>query len=55
MPALVNFLKIDQQIGLEFGTVLVYTCSKNCWEEDSDLYRTENVFLQTDPDQNLFD
>lgn len=55
MPALVNFLKIDNQIALEFGTVFVYTCSKNCWQESTDLYRLENVFLQTDPDQNLFD
>lgn len=56
MPALVNFLKIDNQTALEFGTVIVYTCSKNCWQDSSDeLYRLENVFLQTDPDQNLFD
>ncbi|CAF1302722.1 unnamed protein product [Adineta steineri] len=55
MPALVNFLKIDNQIGLEFGTVFVYTCSANCWDEKNDLYRVENVFVQADPDQNLFD
>ena len=54
MPALVNFLKIDNQIGLEFGTVFVYTCSNNCWKND-DLYRLETVFVQADPDQNLFD
>lgn len=55
MPALVNFLKIDNQIGLEFGTVFVYTCSANCWDNNKDLYRLENVFVQADPDQNLFD
>ena len=72
MPALVNFLKIDKQIGmrafshctienhcvhlgLEFGTVFVYTCSANCWDDNNDLYRFENVFVQADPDQNLFD
>ncbi|CAF1396284.1 unnamed protein product [Rotaria sp. Silwood1] len=55
MPALVNFLKIDNQIGLEFGTVFVYTCSANCWNDNNDLYRFENVFVQADPDQNLFD
>ncbi|CAF1034721.1 unnamed protein product [Rotaria sordida] len=55
MPALVNFLKIDNQIGLEFGTVFVYTCSSNCWNDNNDLYRFENVFVQADPDQNLFD
>ncbi len=57
MPALVNFLKIDNQIGLEFGTVFVYTCSANCWNDDNnnDLYRFESVFIQADPDQNLFD
>jgi len=55
MPALVNFLKIDNQIGLEFGTVFVYTCSANCWDNNNDLYRFENIFVQADPDQNLFD
>jgi len=55
MPALVNFLKIDNRIGLEFGTVFVYTCSANCWNNDIDLFRFENVFVQADPDQNLFD
>ena len=55
MPALVNFLKLNNQTGLEFGTVFVYTCSKNCWDDDKDLYRIENVLLQTDPDQSLFE
>ncbi|CAF3707018.1 unnamed protein product [Rotaria socialis] len=58
MPALVNFLKIDNQIGLEFGAVFVYTCSANCWNtttNNDDLYRFENVFVQADPDQSLFD
>ena len=55
MPALVNYLKIDQQTALEFGTVFVYTCSKNCWNEKEDLYRVENVLVQADPDQSLFD
>ena len=55
MPALVNYLKIDGDIALEFGTVFVYTCSKNCWDEQKDLFRLENIFVQTDPDQNLFD
>jgi len=55
MPALVNFLKINNQIGLEFGTVFIYTCSANCWDDKNDLYRFDNVFVQADPDQNLFD
>ncbi|CAF3876112.1 unnamed protein product [Rotaria magnacalcarata] len=56
MPALVNFLKLDNQIGLEFGAVFVYTCSANCWNNNNnDLYRFENVFVQADPDQSLFD
>lgn len=55
MPALVNYLKIKQQVALEFGTVFVYTCSKNCWKDQEDLYRLENVFVQADPDQSLFD
>jgi hypothetical protein len=55
MPALVNYLKIKQQIVLEFGTVFIYTCSNNCWNDQEDLYRLENVFVQADPDQSLFD
>lgn len=55
MPSLVNFLKIDGEVALEFGTVFVYTCSKSCWDEGKDLYRFENVFVQTDPDQILFE
>ena len=32
---------------VEFGTVLVYTCSKSCWTVDSQP-RTETVFVQMD-------
>ncbi|CAF1014022.1 unnamed protein product [Adineta steineri] len=47
--------KKKYDVSLEFGTVFVYTCSANCWDEKNDLYRLENVFVQADPDQNLFD
>ena len=40
---------------IEFGTVLVYTCSKSCWNEAKGGFRTESVFVQTDPDTEVVD
>ena len=42
----------------EYGTVLVYTCSQSCWEENSvrgSSFRQEWVFVQPDPDEHLMD
>uniref|UniRef100_A0A669BNS5 Programmed cell death protein 2 C-terminal domain-containing protein n=1 Tax=Oreochromis niloticus TaxID=8128 RepID=A0A669BNS5_ORENI len=39
---------------LEFGTVLVYTCTDSCWTSGSDSAVEEFCFVQTDPDQQLF-
>lgn len=55
MPALINHLKLSEGTGnvLEFGTVLIYTCKQSCWS-DGDLYRTDQVFVQADPDEHMF-
>lgn len=57
MPALVSQLqKMDcsMKVELEFGTVLVYTCTKSCWKSRSDSAVKEFCFVQTDPDQQFF-
>ncbi|KAF7650417.1 hypothetical protein LDENG_00126220 [Lucifuga dentata] len=57
MPALVSLLlRTDSsaEAELEFGTVLVYTCRKNCWTAGSNSPLEEFCFVQTDPDQQLF-
>lgn len=57
MPALVSLLKSEDsnlQVTLEFGTVLVYTCRNSCWTPDSVSPVEEFVFIQADPDQQLF-
>lgn len=35
---------------VEFGTVLIYTCSESCWEDKS-LPRTEKIYVQMDTDK----
>lgn len=65
MPALVNLLQRrmdngggggggEQDLGLEFGTVLVYTCMKSCWTAGSTSAVEEACLVQADPDQQLF-
>lgn len=64
MPALVSLLQrtddgIDgcggeQDFGLEFGTVLVYTCAKSCWTAGMMSAMEEVCLVQADPDQQLF-
>ncbi|CAL8322845.1 unnamed protein product [Gadus morhua 'NCC'] len=64
MPALVSLLRpagptpdpgvpTPDSAPLEFGTVLVFTCGGSCWTTGSSP-REEFVFLQDDPDQQLF-
>lgn len=37
MPQLLHYLKIDNsQTSMDWGTLLVYTCSNNCLEYDND-------------------
>ncbi|XP_056137226.1 programmed cell death protein 2-like [Lampris incognitus] len=57
MPALVNLLQSkdsNSEMVLEFGTVLVYTCRRSCWTTGSTSPLEEFVFVQADPDQQLF-
>lgn len=57
MPALVSLLQRKDgstETELEFGTVLVYTCTSSCWSPGSGSAVGEFCFVQTDPDQQLF-
>ncbi|XP_026166371.1 programmed cell death protein 2-like isoform X2 [Mastacembelus armatus] len=55
MPALVSMLqREDCSAELEFGTVLVYTCTNSCWTLGSGSTVEELCFVQMDPDQQLF-
>ncbi|XP_015266585.1 PREDICTED: programmed cell death protein 2-like isoform X2 [Gekko japonicus] len=55
MPALVNMLKNrDKDWSVEFGTALIYTCEKSCWPVNHPVPLEEFIFVQEDPDQQLF-
>ncbi|XP_060109870.1 programmed cell death protein 2-like [Heteronotia binoei] len=54
MPALVSMLKNDEDLSVEFGTVLIYTCEKSCWPVNHPVPLEECIFVQEDPDQQLF-
>ncbi|KAM3828869.1 programmed cell death protein 2-like isoform 2-T2 [Vipera latastei] len=55
MPALVNMLKTrENDTSIEFGTAVVYTCEKSCWIAGCSSPLEEFVFVQEDPDQQLF-
>ncbi|KAJ7994410.1 hypothetical protein DPEC_G00248990 [Dallia pectoralis] len=59
MPALVSLLqRTDPGAGLEtaleFGTVMVFTCTNSCWSSGSTSPVEEFVYIQADPDQKLF-
>lgn len=54
MPALIPSLKIEgcgklKGAPVEFGTVLIYSCSASCWKE-GDTWRPEVALVQPDPD-----
>ncbi|XP_013772344.1 programmed cell death protein 2-like [Limulus polyphemus] len=56
MPSLIQHLKlknfnVDGPV-VEFGTVLISSCSKSCWKE-GDVMKEEFVFVQADPDEKL--
>lgn len=38
---------------IEFGTVLVFTCSASCWDESSHSFREEMVIIQQDADDRI--
>ncbi|KAK2842831.1 hypothetical protein Q5P01_013031 [Channa striata] len=57
MPALVSLLQRvsgSAEVELEFGTVLVYTCTNSCWTAGSGSAVEELCLVQTDPDQQFF-
>ncbi|KAG8437652.1 hypothetical protein GDO86_008388 [Hymenochirus boettgeri] len=55
MPALVSLLQdANADTLLEFGTVLVFTCEKSCWEADCRTPIQELCIVQEDPDQRHF-
>lgn len=49
MPPLVYLLKASSGVDIEFGTVLVYTCSKSCWHDGS-LACEEYICVQSEPE-----
>ncbi|XP_064597451.1 programmed cell death protein 2-like isoform X2 [Liolophura sinensis] len=55
MPALAYVLQIEntEERPIEFGTVLIFTCVKSCWQ-DGDVLREEVVVLMSYPDEGLF-
>ncbi|OCT84389.1 programmed cell death protein 2-like [Xenopus laevis] len=55
MPALVSLLQdAGTDVLLEFGTVLVFTCERNCWKADDRTPVQEFCVVQEDPDQKYF-
>ncbi|NXF74221.1 PDD2L protein, partial [Sclerurus mexicanus] len=54
MPALVSLLQSDSDLSVEFGTALVYTCERSCWPTNQQTPLEEFIFVQEDPDQELF-
>ncbi|XP_075796194.1 programmed cell death protein 2-like isoform X2 [Pelodiscus sinensis] len=55
MPALVTMLKsVDADLSVEFGTVIIYTCQRSCWPANHQNPLEEFIFIQEDPDQQLF-
>ena len=40
----------DAKPGVEFGTVLVFSCSRSCWKDQENTFLTENLFVFPDPD-----
>lgn len=51
MPPLVYLLRTSSGVDVEFGTVLVYTCSKSCWQVGSSA-REEYVYVQYEPEDS---
>ncbi|KAE8608255.1 hypothetical protein XENTR_v10011439 [Xenopus tropicalis] len=55
MPALVSLLQdAGTDVLLEFGTVLVFTCERSCWEVGDRMPVQEFCIVQEDPDQKYF-
>lgn len=43
----------DGETRVEFGCIYIYSCSKACWDNGSDLCPEEFVVVQPDPDVDL--
>lgn len=55
MPALVTMLQgAKTDLLLEFGTVLIFTCERSCWEASDRTPVQEFCIVQEDPDQKYF-
>ncbi|KAM4018682.1 programmed cell death protein 2-like isoform 2-T2 [Anomaloglossus baeobatrachus] len=55
MPALVTMLQGSKsEMSLEFGTVLIFTCERSCWEDGAQTPVQEYCIVQEDPDQKYF-
>ncbi|XP_018420370.1 PREDICTED: programmed cell death protein 2-like isoform X2 [Nanorana parkeri] len=55
MPALVTMLQgAKSDLLLEFGTVLIFTCERSCWEASDRTPVQEFCIVQEDPDQKYF-
>lgn len=56
MPALVAMLQGSKtDLLLEFGTILIFTCERSCWEDGDEIPFQEFCIVQEDPDQRFFD
>ena len=53
MPALIPYLQLNMKDSeyIEFGTVLIYSCSKSCWDENP---QSELCIYFADPDLKYF-
>lgn len=51
MPPLVYLLRSGSQVNVEFGTVLVYTCSRSCWRYGSSTLE-EYIHVQSEPENS---
>ncbi|RUS68667.1 hypothetical protein EGW08_023571 [Elysia chlorotica] len=61
LPALLPWLQVDgteHNVEIDFGTVLVFTCKNNCWQDEvaphSSQLMEEVIVLQGDPDRHLY-
>ncbi|KAM9301696.1 F-box/LRR-repeat protein 8 [Gastrophryne carolinensis] len=55
MPALVTMLRgTSNDLLIEFGTVLIFTCERSCWGATDHTLTEECCIVQEDPDQKYF-
>lgn len=55
MPALISALTFpdSQDYAVEFGTILIFTCKRSCWDEDTSVPRIEHCIVQCEKEQFL--